>query len=56
MLPAKAARALPKFGSRAVLAVMALLAVSRSAALVLNYGAPMNVYRHLPEVDRWRDR
>jgi hypothetical protein len=52
LLPARAARAVAKLGSRAVLAAVSLLAVSRSTAQVLNYGAPLTIYRHLPEASR----
>jgi hypothetical protein len=30
-----------------------LLALSRSAALVVNYGAPLHIYQHLPTVRGW---
>lgn len=49
-LPRKLAHRL----SRAATAVAALtivaLSLSRSAALVINYGAPMRLYKHLPQV------
>jgi hypothetical protein len=35
---------------RAVIAVIAVLSVSRTAALLVNYSAPMYVYRQLPAV------
>jgi hypothetical protein len=40
------ARAAPKAACTAVL----LLSLSRSAALALNYGAPLRLYRQLPQV------
>jgi hypothetical protein len=35
---------------RAILAVIAVLSLSRTAALLVNYSAPMYVYRQLPAV------
>lgn len=50
VIPPRTAQALAKLGSRAVLGVVGVLALSRSAALVLNYGASLQIYKHLPEV------
>lgn len=50
VLPARTAQAAARLARWAVLAGVGLLALSRSAALVLNYGAPLTLYRHLPEV------
>lgn len=48
------ARSLARLGANCVLAVVGLLALSRTTALLLNYGAPMTIYRHLPQVGlRW---
>lgn len=49
MLPQRAAAALARLVAAAFLAGTCLLAVSRSAALVVNYGASMRIYNHLPQ-------
>ena len=48
-LPRRAAALLVQAAAAAFLAGSVLLAASRSAALVINYGAPMRLYRHLPQ-------
>jgi len=53
LLPQHVAYWVVKCGAALFLAGSCLLAVSRSAALVLNYGAPMQIYSHLPEVGRY---
>jgi hypothetical protein len=49
-LPQRLAAAVVRGAAALFLAGTCLLALSRSAALVINYGAPMQIYRHLPEV------
>ena len=49
-LPQRLAAAVVHGAAALFLAGTCLLALSRSAALVINYGAPMQIYRQLPEV------
>lgn len=49
-LPRRAAALLVQAAAAAFLAGSVLLAASRSAALVIHYGAPMRLYSHLPQV------
>jgi alpha-1,2-mannosyltransferase len=49
-LPQQLAAAVVRGAAALFLAGTCLLALSRSAALVINYGAPVQIYRHLPEV------
>ncbi|KAL4423801.1 hypothetical protein ABPG75_001102 [Micractinium tetrahymenae] len=50
LLPQRASAPLAWAGAALLLASTCLLALSRSAALVVNYGAPMRIYTRLPEV------
>ena len=50
LLPRRATLWAAWLAPRAALTVAAALSAMRIAALVVNYGAPMAVYRHLPEV------
>lgn len=49
VLPRRIARLLSRAATTLILVVIVLLSVSRTAALLLNYSAPMAIYRHLPE-------
>lgn len=50
VLPRRAAAAVVQPVAALFLVGSVLLALSRSAALVVNYSAPLRIYRHLPEV------
>jgi hypothetical protein len=50
LLPQQAACRAARAGAALFLAGTCLLAASRTAALLVNYGAPMRIYNHLPEV------
>lgn len=50
LLPQRLAAATINAGAALFLGGTCLLALSRSTALVVNYGAPMRIYTHLPEV------
>lgn len=50
-LPRSMARWLSRAATAVVVSTIVALSVSRSAALVINYGAPMRLYRHLPQVN-----
>ena len=50
-LPRSLARWLSRAATAVVVLTIVALSVSRSAALVMNYGAPMRLYRHLPQVN-----
>lgn len=52
LLPRRATLWAAWLAPRAALTVAAVLSAMRITALVGNYGAPMAVYRHLPEVPR----
>lgn len=49
-LPKKLARRLSRAATAVVVLTTVALSLSRSAALVINYGAPMRLYRHLPQI------
>lgn len=49
-VPRKLARWLSRAATAVVVSTIVVLSLSRSAALVINYGAPMRLYRHLPQV------
>ena len=51
LLPRNVARWVSRGATAVVIIVIVLLSLSRSIALVVNYGATMTLYRHLPEVD-----
>jgi alpha-1,2-mannosyltransferase len=51
VLPRRAAAALVQSVAALFLVGSSLLALSRSAALVVNYGAPLHIYQHLPTVE-----
>ncbi|KAI7842794.1 hypothetical protein COHA_003540 [Chlorella ohadii] len=51
LLPRHAATAVVQLFAALFLLGSGLLAFSRSAALVVNYGAPLRIYQHLPEVE-----
>ena len=50
VLPREFARWTSRGATAAVVKAIVALSVARSAALVINYGAPMRLYRHLPQV------
>lgn len=50
-VPRKLARWLSRAATAVVVSTIVVLSLSRSAALVINYGAPMRLYRHLPQVN-----
>lgn len=52
-LPPRLAAAAVRAAAALFLAATCLLALSRSAALVVNYGAPMRLYSALPVVGGW---
>ena len=49
-LPRHASHLAGKLAVRGALLAFLVLSTSRITAILLNYGAPMHVYRHLPEV------
>ena len=50
-LPRRLARWLSRAATAVVVMTIVVLSLSRSTALVINYGAPMRLYRHLPQVN-----
>ena len=50
VLPRRAAATAAWIVPRILAAAVVVLSVARATALVLNYGAPLDVYRHLPLV------
>lgn len=52
LLPRRAARWLGRLLQRGLLLLTVVLSLSRTLALVYNYGAPMSIYRALPAVRR----
>lgn len=50
LLPRRVATAFVQSVAALFLMGTGLLALSRSVALVVNYGAPLRIYQHLPEV------
>lgn len=50
-VPRKLARWLSRAATAVVVSIIVVLSLSRSAALVINYGAPMRLFRHLPQVN-----
>ena len=50
LLPRQAVQWIARLAPRLACAAIMVLSLSRVAALLLNYGAPLQVYRQLPEV------
>ena len=50
MLPRRVSSHLAVLVPYSLVALFAVLSLARGLALVNNYGAPMRLYRHLPEV------
>ncbi len=50
LLPRQAVQWIARLAPRLVCGAILVLSLSRVAALLLNYGAPLQVYRQLPEV------
>ena len=49
VLPRRAAHLLANTALRMALLLFLMLSASRITAILANYGAPMRIYRHLPE-------
>lgn len=49
LLPRQLTHALARLAPRLTCCAIAALSLSRATALVRNYGAPMRLYRHLPQ-------
>ncbi|KAL3158672.1 hypothetical protein ABBQ32_011414 [Trebouxia sp. C0010 RCD-2024] len=52
-LPRKLARRLSRAATAVAAFTIVALSLSRSAALVINYGAPMRLYKHLPQIPEY---
>ena len=52
LLPRQAGQWIARLAPRLVCFAVMVLSLSRVAALLLNYGAPLQIYRQLPEVGR----